>query len=81
MKNDMALRSYLLAPTQEEEVVELCGKESPEERVLIKCPWQGRDERGSGGRCHFHRTGDSVYSSTVQYMTLYFSQSVSQSGW
>lgn len=44
MKNDMALRSYLLAPTQEEEVVELCGEESPEERVLIKCPWQGRDE-------------------------------------
>lgn len=39
MKNDTALKSsYLLAPTQEEEVVELCGEESPEERALIKCP-------------------------------------------
>ncbi len=44
MTNDTAQCSYLLAPTQEEEVVELCGEESPEERVLIKCPRRGRDE-------------------------------------
>lgn len=44
MKNDTALCSYLLAPTQEEEVVELCSEESPEERELIKRPRQGCDE-------------------------------------
>lgn len=44
MKNDTALSSYLLAPMQEEEVVELCGEESPEERVMITCPRQGHDE-------------------------------------
>lgn len=31
MRNDMALSSYLLAPTQEQEVVDFCGEESPEE--------------------------------------------------
>lgn len=30
--------SYLLPPTQEEEVVEFCGEDSPEERGLIMCP-------------------------------------------
>lgn len=44
MRNDTALGSYLLAPTQEEEVVDFCGEESPEERVPIMCPQQGRDE-------------------------------------
>lgn len=29
----MALSSYLLAPTQEQEVVDFCGEESPEECV------------------------------------------------
>lgn len=47
MKNDTVLlllllsSVYLLAPTQEEEVAELCGEESPEERVLIRRPRQG----------------------------------------
>lgn len=44
MKNGTALSSYLLAPTQEEEVVELCSEESPEKRVLITHPRQGRGE-------------------------------------
>lgn len=38
MRNDTALSCYLLAPTQEEEVVNFCGEESPEERVLIMRP-------------------------------------------
>lgn len=41
-RNNMALSSYLLAPTQEEEVVHFCGEESPEEeRVAIMHPQQG----------------------------------------
>lgn len=31
MKSDTAASSYLLAPTQEEEVIELRGEDSPEE--------------------------------------------------
>lgn len=51
MKNDTALSSYLRAPTQEGEVVELCGKESLEERALITCPRQGRGEVGASEGC------------------------------
>lgn len=44
MRNDTALSRYLLVPTQEEEVVDFCGEESPEERVSIMRPQQGRDK-------------------------------------
>lgn len=46
MRNDTALSCYLLLspPTQEEEVVDFCGEESPEEQVPILWPLQqGRD--------------------------------------
>lgn len=45
MRNDTALSSYLLAPTQEKEVVVYCSEESPkEERVGVMGPQQGCDE-------------------------------------
>lgn len=34
---------------------------------------------GSKGFCHIHGTGDSVYSSTVEYITHF--KSVSESRW
>lgn len=45
MRNDTARSSYLLAPTQEKEVVVCCSEESPkEERVGTMGQQQGHDE-------------------------------------
>lgn len=69
-RNDSAEYHYLLATMQEEEMAELCGEESPEERVLIRRPQQGRDEGEYKQCCHARRAGDCASSvSTVEYMT------------
>lgn len=47
MRNDTALSCYLLAPTQEEEVVNFCGEESPEEESV-----DNASTVGGGGRVH-----------------------------
>lgn len=72
MKNDTTLKSsYLLAPTQEREVVEVCGKESPEEWVSITCPWRRHEGRED--------LQGVLYSSCVESVSMFVS--VSQLRW
>lgn len=57
-------------------MAEVCGEESPVERVLIRCRWQEHDVRGSKGCCHIHKAGDS--GSSVFHCRV-FDPSLSQS--